>query len=80
MAVSAETIGLHRSRFKEVNLMPLLLSFFGTDGFFFNDLLLERTEQENVYKMVGALNWQDKGVNLQRDPDLRLLLSMVGTI
>jgi hypothetical protein len=60
--------GIFRPDSDEVLLMPLFISFFGTDGFFFNVLLLERTEQESVYKRVGGVNWQGDKAALERDP------------
>lgn len=72
--------GIFRPPSDKAYLMPLLLSFFSTDRFLFTGLLLERTKQRNIYKRVGALNWQENRINLQRDLGLYLLLSIIGTI
>ncbi|KAN0122867.1 hypothetical protein V8E51_001193 [Hyaloscypha variabilis] len=72
--------GIFRPDSDEVLLMPLLLSFFGTDEFLFTALLLEHTKLRNVYKRVGALNWQDDKAALERDPGLDFILSSAGDI
>jgi len=72
--------GIFRPDSDEVLLMPLLLSFIGTDGFLFIALLLEHTKLRNVYKRVGALNWQGDKAALERDPGLDFILSSAGKI
>lgn len=59
--------------------MPLLLSFSLSSGFLLTCLLLEEKEQ-NVYKWIGALNWQSKKAKLESDSGLKQIMSKLGKI
>jgi hypothetical protein len=59
--------------------MPLLLSFSPPSAFLLTCLLLEEKEQ-NVYKRIGALNWQSKKAKLESDSGLKQIMSKLGKI
>jgi hypothetical protein len=60
--------------------MPLLLSFSLSSGFFLTCLLLEEEPEQNVYKRVGALNWQSERAELESDIGLKQIMSQLGKI
>jgi hypothetical protein len=78
--------GILRPESEEVYLMPLLLCFFDKDQFLFTGVLLEPTTTaegtmpQNVFKRIGAVNWQASKAALERDPGLFLLLALIGRI
>jgi len=60
--------------------VPLLLSFSLSSGFFLTCLLLEKEQEQNIYKRVGALNWQSERAKLESDFGLKHIMRQLGEI